>query len=507
MAKKLHALLSELGIDFSGLSNPLIENICCDSRLVKQGDLFFGLPGRNFDGSSFWAEALAKGAAAVVLSSSSNVLIPESQKNLIIFVQDPVAYWMGELASLFWDKPSLKLKLIGVTGTNGKTTTTHLIEHLSKISGSESCLFGTLFNRWPNYSEVAMQTTRFSNVLHEQLAQAIRAGVKSGAMEVSSHALDQHRVSGLRFAGAIFTNLSQDHLDYHGSMDLYFETKARLFEEPLLISGSARSVVNIDNEWGSLLAGRLQDRCWRSSLDDNKINNENPELYMKDIQVSGKEVSGVIRTPLGEGFFKSSLMGKFNLMNLLQAIGSLIQLGYPLEQLLERVKDFPGVPGRMELVSLPKLTNECEVPKVLVDYAHTPDGLKNALLASRPFVQGKLICVFGCGGDRDRGKRGQMGAIAYELADKIIITSDNPRTEDPNEIIRDIVSDITTFDDVIIEVDRKNAIEIAVSMAKLTDLVLIAGKGHEDYQIIGNNKKYFDDREVTRRALQKKFYD
>ncbi len=504
MVKTLHSLLKELDIDVTGLRDPLVKGMSCDSRLIKEGDLFFGFSGSNFDGGNFWQNALSKGAAAVVLSSSLRFSIPKSQKSRIVFVNDPVAYWMGEMAAVFWEMPSLKMNLIGVTGTNGKTTTTHLIEYLSEKSGTSSSLFGTLVNRWPNHSEVAIQTTRFSHILHAQLSEAVSSGARLGAMEVSSHALDQNRVAGLRFSGAVFTNLTQDHLDYHDSMNSYFEAKTRLFEEPLLQPGKARAIVNIDNEWGERLAGRLKGICWRSSLDNTLVKSHQAELFITDIQYESHWTSGIIHTPVGNSLFRSPLIGAFNMMNVLQAIGVLIQRGFKLDDLVASIEEFPGVPGRMELVRPMKIGDDSKLPKVLVDYAHTPDGLTNALTASRPFTRKSLICVFGCGGDRDRGKRSQMGAIASQLADKVIITSDNPRTEDPNNILNDITSGIPTECELIIEPNRAKAIEIAIEMATFEDVVIIAGKGHEDYQIIGYEKNFFDDREVAKHILEEK---
>ena len=243
-------------------------------------------------------------------------------------------------------------------------------------------------------------------------------------MEVSSHALAQQRVAGCRFAAAVFTNLTQDHLDYHASMQDYFEAKAALFSDPLLQPGPARAVVNSDDPWGLQLAERLGDRCWRSSLIQ-----AGAELRMSDLEMTARGVRGRLITPMGEGPFVSPLLGRFNLMNLLQAVGVLVQCQLPLMPLLKAIEGFRGVPGRMERVLLRGA--DALLPTVLVDYAHTPDGLENALAASRPFSRGRLICVFGCGGDRDRGKRPQMASIAARLADRVVVTSDNPRTEDP----------------------------------------------------------------------------
>jgi UDP-N-acetylmuramoyl-L-alanyl-D-glutamate--2,6-diaminopimelate ligase len=318
------------------------------------------------------------------------------------------------------------------------------------------------------------------------------AGSAIAAMEVSSHALDQQRVAGCRFAGAVFTNLTQDHLDYHPSMQAYFEAKARLFAPELLAGGA---VVNVDDPWGVRLAERLSSAapCWRSSLDDPSM-----ELHISDLVMGADGVSGRLHSPSGEGRFRSSLVGRFNLMNLLQAVGALLQQGLPLPLLLEGLASFRGVPGRMERVGGPA---GVALPAVLVDYAHTPDGLENALAACRPFTDGRLICVFGCGGDRDRSKRPQMAAIAARLADAVVVTSDNPRTEDPQRILDDVVAGIPAGTELVVEGDRAAAIAAAIAAAAPQDLVLIAGKGHEDYQILGTTKVHFDDREQAARAL------
>jgi UDP-N-acetylmuramoyl-L-alanyl-D-glutamate--2,6-diaminopimelate ligase len=348
----------------------------------------------------------------------------------------------------------------------------------------------------------AQHTTAFADVLQGQLAMAVEAGAQVGAMEVSSHALDQQRISGCRFAGAVFTNLTQDHLDYHPSMEAYFEAKARLFELPLFDPEAKErpcAVVNGDDTWGQRLAERLGSRCWTSSLEPGS----DADLRIKQLEFGSDGVRGVLVSPLGSGEFHSPLLGKFNVMNQLQAVGALLQQGLPLESMLSALQEFKGVPGRMERVSVAR--KECcdgALPAVLVDYAHTPDGLESALKASRPFAEGRLICVFGCGGDRDRSKRPQMGAIAARLADQVVVTSDNPRTEDPQRILEDVVAGIPSDTALEVQVDRAQAIAEAIAAAGPRDLVLIAGKGHEDYQILGTTKVPFDDREEAEKALR-----
>jgi UDP-N-acetylmuramoyl-L-alanyl-D-glutamate--2,6-diaminopimelate ligase len=493
----LHSLLRQVGLEpADGIAEAEVLAISCDSRRVVPGTLFIGLPGTQVDGGSYWRQALADGAGAAVIGPGAWALDPPGPDDAVVPVEESPARWAGRLAAAFWSYPSQRLPLIGVTGTNGKTTTTHLIEHLSAASGRPAALFGTLVNRWPGSSVTSRHTTAFADQLQADLALAAASGAQLAAMEVSSHALEQERVAGCRFAAAVFTNLTQDHLDYHPSMEAYFEAKARLFAAPFLSGGT---VINIDDPWGARLADRLAERiggpCWRSSLDA-----ADAELRFEDLQVSSTGVEGRLITPVGSGPFSSPLVGRFNLMNLLQAVGVLAQQGLPLPLLLAAIPAFQGVPGRMERVQVGGVPEP--LPAVIVDYAHTPDGLENALKACRPFTAGRLICVFGCGGDRDRSKRPLMGGIAARLADQVVVTSDNPRTEDPDAILADVVGGIPGDRPPLVEVDRARAIAMTIASARPDDLVLIAGKGHEDYQILGTRKVPFDDRVEAERALR-----
>jgi UDP-N-acetylmuramoyl-L-alanyl-D-glutamate--2,6-diaminopimelate ligase len=490
MAQLLHPLLQRLGLPVgAAVSNAEVSGVSCDSRRVGAGTLFVGLPGERVDGGRFWPQALTDGAVLAVIGPEAAAAEPPGPDQPVLVVNEPVAELAGRLAAEFWQHPSNRLRLIGVTGTNGKTTTTHLIEHLAQAAGRPAALFGTLVNRWPGQAVTAQHTTAFADVLQAQLAQAVEAGAAIGAMEVSSHALDQARVAGCRFAGAVFTNLTQDHLDYHPSMEAYFAAKARLFAEPLL---AGRAVVNIDDPWGRRLADSVP--CWRASLDDPKA-----DLRIDDVSMGADGVRGLLVSPAGSGRFHSPLLGRFNLMNLLEAVGVLLQQDIPVAMLLEGLASFRGVPGRMERVRAPGAE---PAPAVLVDYAHTPDGLQSALAACRPFSRGRLICVFGCGGDRDRSKRPLMGEIAARLADQVVVTSDNPRTENPEGILDDIVAGIPAGTAMVVEADRAAAIAAAIAAAEPNDLVLIAGKGHEDYQILGTNKVPFDDRVEAEKALR-----
>ena len=401
----------------------------------------------------------------------------------------------AEVAARFYDYPAHKLKLVGVTGTNGKTTTTHLIEHLLSTVEQPTALLGTLYSRWPGHYQPALYTTPFAVDLQADLAAAVAAGCQLGVMEVSSHALAQQRVWGCPFEVAVFTNLTQDHLDYHKDLDDYFSAKALLFSPEYL---RGRAVVNGDTPYGQRLAAQLgADQVWTYSTQ-----NPDADLYTHDLSYLANGVKGYLQTPMGATEFTSPLVGQFNLENLLAAVGAALHLGVSLNAIATTLSTFGGVPGRMEQV---RVSPDQDV-SVIVDYAHTPDSLKNSLQAARPFVTGKLICVFGCGGDRDRTKRPQMGRIAYDLADTVVVTSDNPRTEDADRILQDILEGIPKAlgpEEVVC--DRAAAIESAIAMAQPGDCVLIAGKGHEDYQILGTEKVHFDDREQARLNLEKRY--
>ena len=505
MPKYLHSLLKDINLKVpSGLPNPEIKNLSCDSREIEIGDLFLGLEGEKVDGGTYWAKAIEMGACAAMISEKASRLNPPSNNDPVVVVPDPISLFIGKLSADFWDKPSNKICLIGVTGTNGKTTASHLIEFLISSLGNSSALFGTLVNRWPNHEETSTHTTTFAVPLQEQLCKAVKAGVEYVVMEVSSHALSQNRVAGCYFSGAIFTNLSRDHLDYHNSMESYFEAKASLFRSHLVNDDETRSVINIDDEWGAQLAKELNKKCWTCSLNENSGRGEKSDLYFTNLQTIQDGYKGNLHTPLGSGRFFSPLIGDFNLMNILQAVGILVQRGFPLNDLLVALNQFPGVPGRMQRINMNGYKVKDGYPLVIVDYAHTPDGLQNALIASRSLTKKNVICVFGCGGDRDKGKRSKMGQVAKNFADYIVVTSDNPRQEDPDKIIKDITTGIAFDSKVFVEPERSLAIKLAIEKAQKNDVVLIAGKGHEDYQILKDRTIYFDDREHARKALSLK---
>ncbi|BAZ38364.1 UDP-N-acetylmuramyl-tripeptide synthetase [Calothrix sp. NIES-4101] len=470
----------------------LDEEVNClttNSHATSAGDVFIGMPGTRVDGGEFWHSALTAGAIAAVISTQAAEKTSPPGDVCVITASD-MTKACAKIAAAFYGYPGHALNLIGVTGTNGKTTTTHLIEYFLERADKNTALMGTLYTRWRGFSETATHTTPFAVDLQKQLAAAVNAGNEYGIMEVSSHALAQGRVLGCQFEVAVFSNLTQDHLDYHKDMEDYFSTKALLFSPEYL---GGRAIINADDAYGKRLIEALgKDKVWSYS-----VSNTSADLYMSDLSYEPNGVSGIMHTPVGSSPFRSPLVGQYNLENLLSAVGVVLHLGIDLEVITAAIPGFPGVPGRMERV---QIDTEQDI-SVIVDYAHTPDSLENLLKASRPFIPGKMICVFGCGGDRDRTKRPKMGKIAAELADIAVVTSDNPRTEDPEKILEDVLAGIPQGINPTVICDRAAAIRTAILEAQLGDGVLLAGKGHEDYQILGTEKIHFDDREHARDAL------
>ncbi len=473
---------SALDLEVTGLKT--------NSHACQPGDLFIGMPGTRVDGGDFWPSAIASGAVAALVSPTAAQ--KGAGESLVIPAGD-IIETCAQVANVFYDYPSQKLNMIGVTGTNGKTTTTHLIEFLLNKAQQPTALMGTLYARWPGFEQTATHTTPFAVELQAQLASAIADGCQTAVMEVSSHALSQGRVMGCSFDVAVFTNLTQDHLDFHKDMEDYFSAKALLFNSDYL---KGRAIINLDDAYGQRLISQLKpDQVWSYS-----VNNPTADLWTSDLTYEPTGVSGKLHTPKGEIAFRSPLVGQFNLANLLAAVGTVLDLGLDLEFVVSLIPEFPGVPGRMERV---QISPDQDI-SVIVDYAHTPDSLENLLKAARPFIPGKMICVFGCGGDRDRTKRPKMGGIAAHLADKIVVTSDNPRTEDAEKILQDILAGIPKSVNPTVICDRATAIRTAILEAQPGDGVLIAGKGHEDYQILGTEKIHFDDREQARAALSER---
>ena len=466
-----------------------VSRVCTNSHGCQPGDLFIGMPGTRVDGGEFWQSAVGQGAIAAVVTPQAANKQPPTDEACVIQTEDMVAT-CSAIAAAFHDYPASKLNTVGVTGTNGKTTTSHLIEYFLDRANKPTALFGTLYTRWQGYSKTATHTTPFAVELQSQLADAVTAGNQYAVMEVSSHALAQGRVKGCDFEVGVFTNLTQDHLDYHRDMEDYFQAKALLFSEEYL---KGKGIINLDDAYGQRLINDLdKSKVWTYSVTKSEA-----DLYTTNLDYQPTGVKGILHTPLGEIEFNSPLVGQFNLANLLAAVGTALYLGVDLKTIAQSLPSFAGVPGRMERIQV----SPTQDISVIVDYAHTPDSLENLLKASRPFISGKMICVFGCGGDRDRTKRPLMGKIAAELADVAVVTSDNPRTENPEQILKDVIAGIPATVTTMVIADRAKAIATAIKNARSGDGVLIAGKGHEDYQILGTEKIHFDDREQAREAL------
>ncbi|MFV0423348.1 UDP-N-acetylmuramoyl-L-alanyl-D-glutamate--2,6-diaminopimelate ligase [Oleidesulfovibrio sp.] len=462
-------------------------NIRIDSRKVEAGDIFVAMPGTAVDGGTFIADALARGASFIVCKAASAPANAGSAS--VLEVEDPRAT-LGLLAAERYGTTGIEFPVVGVTGTNGKTTCTYLLEHLFRSAGIVTGVLGTVSFRWPGYENPAPMTTPDNVFLHEMLGQMDNAGVQVAFMEVSSHALDQKRVSGVRFAGALMTNLTQDHLDYHGDMESYFTAKSRIFLE-LPEKGKA-CVVNADDPYGRRLLPQLEQGLG-FSVQGNTV--EGCQVLQGKILECGPE--GLYLAMNLEGMeweLRSPLVGAFNASNLLgvQAMG--LALGLPVET-LKGLEGFMGVPGRMERIENDKGLH------VFVDYAHTPDALENVLKALRAAGFARVIAVFGCGGDRDRTKRPLMGQAVCRHADIAVLTSDNPRTENPVAIMADVKPGLSDCTEVVEEPDRKTALARALELARPGDAILVAGKGHEDYQVIGTEKIHFSDQETLRELM------
>jgi UDP-N-acetylmuramoyl-L-alanyl-D-glutamate--2,6-diaminopimelate ligase len=485
-----------------------VTGLAFDSRQVKKGDVFFAVSGEHYDGHAYAAQALEKGAAAVVVArrldlprDATWVLVPSTRAT------------MGRWAAEFFGHPSRRMLLVGVTGTNGKTTVTYLLESIFSAAGMKPAVIGTINYRFQGLNIPAHHTTPESIELHALLRDMADAGAQSVAMEVSSHSLSMERVRGIDFDGAVFTNLSRDHLDFHGDMQAYFGAKRTLFTEYLSAGSKDKKFAVIH---GADPRGRELLETLRESPFQVLSYGRDPQwdIHPEEIHADLEGTRGVLQVKDRKLPLSSRLVGAANLENIMAAAGVGFAAGVPLSAVAEGIARLESVPGRLEKVSNNRGLN------VLVDYAHTPDALEKVLSALRPVTRSRLLVVFGCGGDRDRGKRPVMGEIAAGLADLAILTSDNPRSEEPSKIVAeieagvlktglrklspaDLESQAGNEKGYLVEIDRRAAIARALRAARSGDTVLIAGKGHEDHQILGTQRIHFDDREIARAELER----
>lgn len=481
------------GLDCTILGNPEeeVSGIAYRSDAVKPGDVFFCIVGMKVDGHSFAQDAIDRGAKVLVVQRK--VYLADATDVTEVVVSD-TRKAMAHAAAVFYDHPSRDISLVGVTGTNGKTTTTFLVEHIARVAGRRTGVIGTVGVNVGDVHEKSAHTTPESPDLQGLFARMRDAQVDVVAMEVSSHALDLLRTWGTRFSVTAFTNLTQDHLDYHHTFEAYFEAKALLFSADY----PAKRVICVDDKWGR----ELLRRC--SAAGDNVVTtgfDPSAQIHPGEVVYAPTHTTVELHVRGDRYRFDYPLVGRFNVSNIMNAFGIALQLGIPAQIIIQALEDAPQVPGRLERV---RTAHDGGV-SVFVDYAHTPDALKKALGSIIALTPGRTFCVFGCGGDRDSGKRSIMGREALS-ADFAIVTSDNPRSEDPLAIIADIESGMSAGKDRYEVVpDRRDAIARALELAQAGDSVLIAGKGHEDYQIVGDEVRHFDDRAVAAEELERRF--
>ncbi len=462
-----------------------------DSRACVPGSMFVAIRGEKIDAHRFIPQAVERGAVAVISELSGGI----DSAPAWIQVSDARAA-LARSAATVHGHPSRRLKLVGITGTNGKTTTAHLIDSIIRASEGTSAMFGTITHRVGNQASVALNTTPEASDIHRMLGLAVEDGCRSAVMEVSSHAIELHRADALKFAVAVFTNLTRDHLDYHETMENYYAAKEKLFNGSLGSQPGA-SVINVDDEYGR--------RLFKTAKGDRITYGfgSRTDVGTDDFQLSPRGLKFTASTPAGGVEIVSSLVGRPHVYNILAAIAAGLALEASVDSIANGIAECSTVSGRFEQVTPPE--GSAEFPfAVIVDYAHTDDALKNVLQTARELAgAGRVITVFGCGGDRDRTKRAPMGELAAGLSDLAIVTSDNPRTEDPDSIIADIEAGLRkTARSYVKLTDRREAIFHAIAEAREGDVVLIAGKGHETYQIIGQHKIHFDDHEVAREAMK-----
>ena len=473
----------------SGAGRIVVSGLALDSRRVRRGDAFFALRGTQGHGIEFAASAVQRGAQVVLAEAPAVEVAP---LNVPLLWIDGLHDQVSEIAARFYDRPAEAMRVIGITGTNGKTSCVQLLAQALTLLGHRTATIGTLGAGVHGQLREGERTTPDAISVQGLLADFREAGVSHVAMEVSSHALEQDRVAAVDFELAAFTNLTHDHLDYHGSMEAYGAAKAKLFAWP----GLQAAVLNIDDAFGHELAAQLPADVKRLRL--SMADNAEAEIAASNIVTSSEGLAFQLRTPWGTHALSSHLLGRFNVSNLLTVVACLGALGESFERIVAAVEILQPVNGRMS-----RLGGQHGLPLVVVDYAHTPDALEQTLTALRAHCAGRLICVFGCGGERDAGKRPLMGAIAARMADIAIVTDDNPRGEDGDAIVAQIVAGMSSARSMAVQRDRAVAIGHALKLARSGDVVLIAGKGHETYQESAAGKRPFDDLAVAHAALER----
>ena len=486
MFRALDLLLQPFGVTAPAVS---LTGITLDSREVRQGFLFVAVKGHQVDGRRFIEQAVAQGAAAVLFEADEGYVAPAVGVPCV-GIPDLSAH-LSALAGRFYGEPAAELQLVGVTGTNGKSTTALLVANWRTLLGGRAGVMGTVGNGLFGELVEAANTTGSAIEVQGTLRALRDQGADLVAMEVSSHGLVQHRVAGVRFAAAAYTNLSRDHLDYHGTMEAYGEAKERLLD----LVAERCAVINGDDEVGRQWLAR-RPAAVAYSMEGGVTGHQGPQLLASELEFHQQGFRARITSPWGNGVLSAPLLGRFNVANVLAAMGVMLVLGYDFQSLLDSAPRLQPVTGRMECFG------GQGKPLAVVDYAHTPDALEKALAALRVHCHGRLWCLVGCGGDRDRGKRPMMAAMAERHADRVILTDDNPRTEEPRQIMADMVAGLSQPETVQIEHDRVTAIRLALTQAGPQDIVLVAGKGHEDYQIIGKDKRHYSDRETVAAVLQ-----
>ena len=466
-----------------GVANRAVRGLQTDSRRVQPGDLFLALPGMVADGRDFIGDAVASGAAAIAYETDDGYLLPGAP--VPAFGVSGLRHKIGVIADRFYGAPSRRLVVVGVTGTNGKTTCTQLLAQALDQPPRRCAVIGTLGGGFPGALNASIHTTPDAVMVQHLLADFLEQGAAHVAMEVSSHALEQGRVNGVRFHVAVFTNLTRDHLDYHGDMTAYGQAKAKLFAH----EGLKYAVINHDDDFGRRLLVDVGApvTCLSYGI-------EGGDVRAREVRPSPEGLWLRVQTPHGETELRSPLIGHFNVYNLLAVLATLLALGMELRDAAARLARAQAPAGRAE-----RFGGARGLPLVVVDYAHTPDALEKILTALREHTRGKLCCVFGCGGNRDRGKRPVMGEIAERLADMVLLTDDNPRHESGDAIIADIAGGMRAAPRIIR--DRRNAIATAIEGATEGDIVLIAGKGHEDYQQVGDERRPYSDRDTVRELM------